>query len=106
MIEEAYYRLYGQRIMRTHPMTVPRFMGSGPASAISLAFGITGNRLVRVQRLFLGVSRHRRGSPDDQGRTRQGCHHRRDKEASLTFGHIMAWQQLGAAARDTCRPFL
>ena len=41
-LEDAYYRVYGQRGSRVHPMTVPRFMGSASASAISLAFGITG----------------------------------------------------------------
>jgi nodulation protein E len=26
-------------------------------------------------------------------------------EASITYGHTLAWQRLGALAKDTCRPF-
>ena len=103
-LEDAYYRVYGQRGSRVHPMTVPRFMGSASASAISLAFGITGPAWCLSS--ACASSAHAIAEAVHYikaGRAKMVI--AGGAEASLTHGHLMAWQSLGALARDTCRPF-
>jgi nodulation protein E len=85
-------------------MTVPRFMGSAPAAAISLSFGITGPAWC----LSSACASSAHAIAEAVHYIRAG----RAKmviaggtEASLTYGHLLAWQSLGALAQDTCRPF-
>jgi len=40
--DESYRRLYGDRIARLHPLTIPRLMINAATSHISMEFGITG----------------------------------------------------------------
>jgi nodulation protein E len=103
-LEESYYRVYAQRTSRLHPMTVPRFMSSSPASAISLAFGITGpawclSSACASSAHAIAEAVHLIKSGRAKAAIAGGA------EASLTHGHLMAWQSLGAVAKDTCRPF-
>lgn len=103
-LEEGYSRVYGQHSTRLHPMTVPRFMGSSPASAISLAFGITGpawcvSSACASSAHAIAEAVHYIKSGRAKVAIAGGA------EASLTYGHLLAWKNLGALAQDTCRPF-
>ena len=103
-LEESYFRIYGQRAGRVHPMTVPRFMGSGAASAISLTFGFTGPAWCISS--ACASSSHAIAEAAyliKAGRAKAVL--AGGAEASITYGHTLAWQRLGALAKDTCRPF-
>jgi len=103
-MEESYFRVFRQNSARIHPLSIPRFMGSGPASAISQSFGITGPALCTSSACASSAHaiaeaawyiRSGRAKAVIAGGT----------EASLTYGGVLGWQSLGALARDTCRPF-
>jgi nodulation protein E len=103
-LEESYFRIYGQRAGRVHPMTVPRFMGSGAASVISLTFGFTGPAWCISS--ACASSAHAISEAAymiKAGRAKAVL--AGGAEASVTYGHALAWQRLGALAKDVCRPF-
>lgn len=103
-LEESYFRIYGQRVGRVHPMTVPRFMGSGAASVVSLTFGFTGPAWCISS--ACASSSHAVAEAAyliKSGRAKAVL--AGGAEASITYGHTLAWQRLGALAKDACRPF-
>jgi nodulation protein E len=103
-LEASYYRIYAQRAGRVHPMTIPRFMPSGAASAISLSFGISGPAWCVSS--ACASSSHAIAEATymiRSGRTRVAI--TGGAESSITYGHLLAWHALGALATDTCRPF-
>jgi nodulation protein E len=103
-LEQSYSRVYRENAARVHPMTIPRFMGSSPASAITQSFGITGPAWCVSS--ACSSSAHAISEAAWHIRTgRVKVVIAGGSEASLSFGHIMAWQCLGALAKDTCRPF-
>jgi len=103
-LEESYFRIYGQRAGRVHPMTVPRFMASSPASAISLTFGFTGPAWCISSACASSSHAIAEGAYlIKAGRAKAVL--AGGAEASITYGHTLAWQRLGALAKDTCRPF-
>lgn len=103
-LEESYFRIYGQRAGRVHPMTVPRFMASGPASAISLTFGFTGPAWCISSACASSSHAIAEGACLIKAGRAQAVL-AGGAEASITYGHTLAWQRLGALANDTCRPF-
>lgn len=103
-LEDSYYRIYGQRVGRVHPMTVPRFMGSGAASVVSLTFGFAGPAWCISS--ACASSSHAISEAAyliKAGRAKAVL--AGGAEASITYGHTLAWQRLGALANDACRPF-
>jgi nodulation protein E len=103
-LEDSYFRIYGQRAGRVHPMTVPRFMGSGAASVVSLTFGFTGPAWCVSS--ACASSSHAISEAAyliKAGRAKAVL--AGGAEASVTSGHALAWQRLGALAKDVCRPF-
>jgi nodulation protein E len=103
-LEESYFRIYGQRAGRVHPMTVPRFMGSGAASVVSLTFGFSGPAWCISS--ACASSSHAIAEAAyliKAGRAKAVL--AGGSEASITYGHTLAWQRLGALAKDACRPF-
>ena len=103
-IDSSYQTLYGEGSNRLHPFTVPRIMPNAPASHISIDFGLRGPsfatasacassthaiglafQMVRAGLLDLAVT----GGSD----------------ASLTVGHVRAWDALRVLSPDACRPF-
>jgi nodulation protein E len=103
-LEESYFRIYGQRVGRVHPMTVPRFMGSGAASVVSLTFGFSGPAWCISS--ACASSSHAISEAAyliKAGRAKAVL--TGGAEASITYGHTLAWQRLGALAKDACRPF-
>jgi nodulation protein E len=103
-LEQSYIRVYRENASRIHPMTIPRFMGSSPASAITQTFGITGPAWCASS--ACASSAHAISEAAWYIRTgRSKAVIAGGTEASLSFGHVVAWQCLGALAKDTCRPF-
>ena len=103
-LEQSYIRVYRDNASRIHPMTIPRFMGSSPASAITQTFGITGPAWCASS--ACASSAHAISEAAWYIRTgRSQAVIAGGTESSLSFGHVMAWQCLGALASDTCRPF-
>ncbi|MGZ9057722.1 MAG: beta-ketoacyl-[acyl-carrier-protein] synthase family protein [Burkholderiaceae bacterium] len=103
-IDSSYQTFYGEGSNRLHPFTVPRIMPNAPASHLSIEFGMRGPsfatasacassthaigiafQLIRAGLLDLAVS----GGSD----------------ASLTPGHVRAWDALRVLSPDACRPF-
>ncbi len=103
-LDQAYKRLYGEGNPRVHPLTVPRGMPSGGASAVSAEFGLRGpsfavasacasaahaiaqaTLLIRAELADLVVT----GGAD----------------APLTPGNLRAWEALRVLSPDVCRPF-
>ena len=103
-LDHGYKRLYGENNLRVHPLTVPRVMPSGAASAVSAEFGLRGPSfavasacasaahaiaqaamLIRAGLLDLVVT----GGSD----------------APLTPGNLRAWEALRVLSPDVCRPF-
>ena len=41
-MESAYERVYGMKVARVHPLTIPRVMVSAPVSAVAMEFGVHG----------------------------------------------------------------
>lgn len=103
-LEDSYCRVYHDHANRVHPMTIPRFMGSGPASAITQSFALTGPAWCASS--ACASSAHAIAEAAwyiRSGRAKAVI--TGGAEASLSFGHVLAWQCLGALAKDTCRPF-
>ena len=110
-LEDGFQRYYQRRTRRGRPGTVPLIMANGPASHLSMRWGITGPTLsysiacasssVAVGEAFRAV--------------RDGRHPRAlagGAEAMLTDGIMAAWDALGVVAREhadgaavSCRPF-
>ena len=103
-LEEGYVRLLHKRASNVHPTTVPRQMLSGPASAISMSYGIKGPVHALASACAssshaLGEALHRIRSGRSEVVIAGGA------EACITYGSWAGWQALRAMAPDTCRPF-
>lgn len=103
-LEEGYVRLLHKRAGNVHPTTVPRQMLSGPASAISMTYGIKGPVHALASACAssahaLGEALHRIRSGRSQVVVAGGA------EACITYGSWAGWLALRAMAPDTCRPF-
>lgn len=103
-LEEGFIRLLHKRAGNVHPTTVPRQMLSGPASAISMAWGIRGPVFALASACSssahaLGEAMHRIRSGRSEIVIAGGA------EACITYGSWKGWAALRAMAPDTCRPF-
>lgn len=102
--DASYYELYGERKQRFHPLTIPRVMANGAASAISTKFGITGP--VWNVATACSSANHAIGQAFAMVRSGQvevalagGC------EGLMAYGFLKAWDVMRVVAPDTCRPF-
>ncbi len=103
-LEEGYLRLLHKGAGNVHPTTVPRQMLSGPASHISMSWGVRGPVFALASACSssahaLGEAMHRIRSGRSQIVIAGGA------EACITYGSWRGWQALRAMAPDTCRPF-
>ena len=103
-LDAAYKTLYGDRSDRMAPLTVPRIMPSGPASHISIAFGLRGPSYAVAS--ACASSTHAIGLAFQAVRTGQsdvmltgGC------DAPLAVGVLKAWEALRVLSPEPCRPF-
>lgn len=103
-IEAAYQRLFDARLTMVHPLTVPRLMGSGAVSHLSMLLGVRG--------LCYGIASACASSAHAIG---EGMHLIRSgraevaivggSDASVTYGGVQAWRALQAVSDTACRPF-
>ena len=103
-IEEGYDRLWRQDQQRVHPFSIPRLMANGPASLISLIYGVTGPAYAISS--ACSSSNHCIGTAFGMIR--------RDEidaalvggaEASISFAGMKGWEALRVISPDVCRPF-
>lgn len=103
-IDSSYHTLYGEGSNRLHPFTVPRIMPNAPASHISIDFGLRGPSFATASACAssthaIGLAFHMiRAGLLDLAVTG-------GSDASLTVGHVRAWDALRVLSPDACRPF-
>ena len=103
-IDSSYQTLYGEGSNRLHPFTVPRVMPNAPASHISINFGLRGPSFATASACAssthaIGLAFHMvRSGLLDLAVTG-------GSDASLTVGHVRAWDALRVLSPDACRPF-
>ncbi len=103
-IDSSYRTLYGEGSNRLHPFTVPRIMPNAPASHISIDFGLRGPSFATASACAssthaIGLAFHMiRAGLLDLAVTG-------GSDASLTVGHVRAWDALRVLSPDACRPF-
>ncbi len=103
-IDSAYQTLYGEGSNRLHPFTVPRTMPNAPASHVSIDFGLRGPSFAIATACAssthaIGVAFHMIRSGMLDFAVTGGS------DASLTVGHVRAWDALRVLSPDACRPF-
>ncbi len=103
-LDQGYKRLYGEGNPRVHPLTVPRVMPSGGASAVSAEFGLRGPSFAvasacasAAHAIAQAVLLIRAGLADLV--VTGGA------DAPLTPGNLRAWEALRVLSPDVCRPF-
>ena len=103
-IDSSYQTLYGEGSNRLHPFTVPRVMPNAPASHISIDFGLCGPSFATASACAssahaIGLAFHMIRSGLLDFAVTGGS------DASLTVGHVRAWDALRVLSADACRPF-
>jgi nodulation protein E len=102
--DKGFFDVYKMGKPRVHPMTIPKTMANGGASAISLEFGITGPTFTIAT--ACSSSAHAIG---------QAFHMVRSgmcdvaigggSEAPFSYGVLKAWEAMRVVSPDVCRPF-
>jgi len=103
-IDSSYQTFYGDSSNRLHPFTVPRIMPNAPASHISIDFGLRGPSFATAS--ACASSTHAIGLAFQM--IRMGLLELAvtgGSDASLTVGHVRAWDALRVLSPDECRPF-
>ena len=102
--EECYQAFYGQNLQRVHPFSLPRIMGCGPASALSIEFAAHGACFGTAS--ACASSTHAIGLGFDMVRAgRLDVCLVGGSDASLAPGYIKCWEALRVLSPDTARPF-
>jgi nodulation protein E len=103
-LDESYKRLYGEKLTRVYPLTVPKLMPNAPASQVTMFLGLRGPSFGVVSAcssathaIGLAYQMVRAGIAD--AAVAGGA------EACLSLGALKAWEGLRVMATDTCRPF-
>jgi nodulation protein E len=103
-LDDAFLRIYGQNIPRTHPLTIPRLMANAPSSLISMDLGLKGPTFTIASACASGT--HAIGQAFQMVRTGQSqVALAGGSEACITVGTMKAWEALRVLSADTCRPF-
>lgn len=101
--DSASYRLFGRQ-QKPHPLTIVRTMLNGAASAVSMAFGITGPALNIAT--ACASSTHAIGEAFrlvQSGRVKAAL--AGGAESLPSYGLYRGWEQMKVLSRDGCRPF-
>ena len=102
--DTSYEELYGQRLPRVHPFTVPRIMPNAPASHVSIEFGIRGPCYAVASACAssnhaIGQAAHMIRSGMVDVAVTGGA------DASIVVGFLKGWEALRVLSPDGCRPF-
>ena len=100
----GFAEIYKHDKTRVHPMTIPKTMANGGASAISLEFGITGPTY--TVSTACSSSAHALGQAFWMIRNGQ-CELALagGSEAPFSFGILRAWEAMRVVSPSACRPF-
>lgn len=102
--DDSFRRLYLDRAERLHPLTIPRLMVNGPASQVSMHYGLRGPTFVVAS--ACASATHAIGVAFQMVRSGTiACAVTGGSEACITFGTLKAWEAMRIMAPDTCRPF-
>ena len=103
-LNDGYHRLYGEGRTRLDPLTIPRVMGNGGASAITMDLGFRGPSFAissacssATHAVGQALAMLRSGLVDVAVAG--------GSEAPLSPGNLRAWEALRVVSPDTCRPF-
>ena len=102
--DQGFYDVYKMGKPRVHPMTIPKTMANGGASAISLEFGITGP--VFTIATACSSSAHAIGQAVSlvrSGMTELAI--TGGSEAPFSYGILKAWEAMRVVSPTVCRPF-
>jgi nodulation protein E len=103
-LEKGFERIYGQKVQKVHPLTVPRVMVSAPVSAIAMEFGIRGPVFATSSACASAAHAIAQGAALIAGGLADiavvG-----GSEAMASPGGMRAWEGLQAMSASTCRPF-
>jgi nodulation protein E len=103
-LDDSFNRLYGDRVPRLHPLTIPRLMVNAAASHVSMALGVMGPSYAVAS--ACASANHAIG--EAFWKVRDG--HVRvavtgGADACITVGTLKGWEALRVMAAETCRPF-
>ena len=101
---QGFYDVYKLGKTRVHPMTIPKTMANGGASAISLKYGITGP--VFTIATACSSSAHALGQALMLVRSGM-CDFAISggSEAPMSYGILKAWEAMRVVSPTVCRPF-
>ena len=103
-LDDSFKRLYGDKVPRVHPFTIPRLMINAAASQVSMEFGLMGPSFAIAS--ACASANHAIGEAFWMVRTgRARVMVTGGSEACLTVGTLKGWEALRVMAVDTCRPF-
>jgi len=103
-VDDGYYKVYGQKSPRLHPLTIPRLMSNAAVSQVSMDLGIKGPSFTVASACSSGT--HAIGQAFQMVRSGQvPVALTGGTEACLTVGTIKCWEALRVLSADTCRPF-
>ena len=103
-LDQSFFRLYGEKSHKLHPLTIPRLMINAAASHISIDLGLKGPTYSVASACAsgahaIGLAFHMVRSESTPVAIAGGA------EACLSFGTLKAWEALRILSNDTCRPF-
>jgi len=102
--DATYVAVYGERVNRVHPFTVPRAMPSAPTSQLSIEFGLRGPSFATAS--ACASSNHAIGQAFHMVRSGMlDVALTGGSDAPVTFGFLKAWEALRVLSGDACRPF-
>lgn len=102
--DEVFRQFYEEKASRVSPLTIPKMMLSGPASHVSMRFGLEGPTYAVAS--ACASATHAIGQAF--GLVRSGavrCAVAGGAEAGITLGSLKGWEAMRIMAPDTCRPF-
>lgn len=103
-MDDQYYKIYGQKHSKVHPLTIPRLMINAAASNISMDLGLKGPTYSVATACASGT--HAIGQAFHLLRMGQVPFALAGgSEACLTFGTLKGWEALRVLTDDACRPF-
>ena len=103
-LDAAYLAFYGQGATRVHPLTVPRIMTNGPASHLTMEFGLHGPSYAVAS--ACASANHAIAAAADAIRLgRADVVLTGGADASVVPGVFKCWEALRVLSADTCRPF-
>ena len=102
--DEVFRQFYEEKASRVPPLTIPKMMVSGPASHVSMQFGLEGPAYAVAS--ACASATHAIGQAFHMVRSGAvRCAVAGGAEAGITLGSLKGWEAMRIMAPDTCRPF-